>query len=979
MPLLNLSQALQSRRYISPIAEGTPFYVYDELRELVNQDVIVDVLTPLFDDHGIDNAVKSIKENGIRLLCILAKMDRIDQITNFLQHDTLDNKLPIRDKTTLEEIAPGIGSVFEKYQWEFFPLVFEQDRGHLILPKSITLPFISHEVFARGSSGEISVATIAAKQHNFFGEAGRELQIVRKQIEASRNPNETIFKSERKCLELYRRLNHPNIIHLLGSFTLDGYHNLLFPKYARNLDDFLQDNRSGKFHSNETFASAVLGLASALEAVHDANWRDRVKPGFYTKYGYHHDFRPANILVTDSTFILADFGLAQFGARPPIEEWDENIGHYIAPECMDANFIEQQVGCSYDIWAFGCFLGEIASYMALGPAGIEQFASRRKTGKYYDTNYTNSYFFDGKSKGLKSGVEKQLHELSIHEDPTIASFASLSREMLKFLPQDRLPMHVQSIRLSFIHAKCLFHLAICSLKKTLNEIKLPQYDAPKSALMQLQTVCAKLEAFGDYLHMYDHTKVDCGDFKTMSFRNYVKDRLAYICTNYHFSKVDLVKYTHEWASRESQADIPQELPPLKIIDESIEGAIQELCEGLPIQEKFERIYHSRLFGPDPSERMLQEVRDLDKEEPTLYADVGREAKLRLLDKALMGGDCGLGIGEDNLILDWSQVQGDLSTFGKYHNIGVYMCDDSGNGRTEKKVLIEWVFISQFPEGESAETRVDKLLRLARLLRFLKPSEFCTLGRLGFLPPKPETAYESGYGFIYPLPTRDGSVGMMDPRSLRRLLDDKRFPITLGEKFNIAKRLATSIFHLHSRNWLHKNIRSDNVLFCGYEDTRNEKSRAEYEVTSGPYVIGFHHGRPDDKLFHSDLPSSVGDREILLYRHPSYVAGKNRFLKAYDRYSLAIVLIELAYWRPAQNFQKHIHSENGPLLKEPIVDVFDKKYSRALTEIMGNAYMEATRACLGIVDKSQATSSLDTSDVPQFYTDVVSKLNDCYVG
>ncbi|KAI2473462.1 kinase-like domain-containing protein, partial [Annulohypoxylon bovei var. microspora] len=980
-PLFDFLQRLQSRRYPVSASGNSFFYIYDELRELATETIIADLISNACPEYEIENHARIIRESGVRLFCILAIMNKLEQIMNFLAHTTLDDRLPIRNVKELQEISPDLDHLFlTKYQWEFFPWVFQNNCGHLILPESTILPFILDEPITSGSGGMVSLVTIPAQQHN-LSEDRQKIKVVRKRIKTLGDPGGTmaIFNSERDCLELYRRLSHPNIIRLLSSFTLDGHHNFLFPKYARNLDDFFNEDKSGKFRFNDTFTSAVADLASALQTVHEASWRSRVKPNFYTRYGYHHDFRPSNILVTDSTFILADFGLAKFGSEPPIMEWDGNVGHYIAPECMDESFEIQKVGLSYDVWAFGCFLSEIASYMAKGPSGIETFASKRKTRTYYDERYTNAYFFDGKLEALKPGVDDWLHELSVPtQDHTVVSFISLSKKMLRFHPKDRLPMSAQSIRLYFIHVKCLFRLAVDSLERTRSKVKPLSFRASIRACTELEIDLNKLKAFGERLKVCDDTQVDCEYFKDTPLVNLVKGCLSRIHTNHRFSEADLVKYTREWASIESQSDFPVELQRSKILDESIRKDIEILHKALPDQVYSDHLFHNLVISNAPSEETLRTLEDCGRDEPDLYADVGLQAKLQRLERALQNENNSSGIGEENLILDWSQMSDDISTFSKYHNVGVYTCNDVDNLENKSKVLIEWVLISQIPKGEPEEARIEKLLHLARLLHVSKPPGFCSLDCLGFLPPKPDSSYQSGYGFVYPLPPGEKTIEAVNPRTLRSLLDDRKFPITLGEKFNIATRLATSMFQLHSHNWLHKNVRSDNIVFCGYEDKYDEKQRVKYEITSGPYVIGFHHGRPDGDIFYSDVPSSGMNEETLLYQHPRYKPGSSRFRKAYDSYGLAIILIELAYWTPAKDLRSK-RQESNSLLNEPLWDVFDKRYSRSLTETMGNAYMEATRACLEEIDETSDPSASDiTVGVSKFYDNVVGKLKRCYV-
>ena len=132
-----------------------------------------------------------------------------------------------------------------------------------------------------------------------------------------------------------------------------------------------------------------------MEAVHNFKLRSSMSPAFVTSFGYHHDIRPANILVTSTTFILTDFGLARskpFDQNSP-SLWKPNKGDYIAPECMNEEMDHQRIGRSYDIWSFGCLVAETATYMEYGPAGLAEFREKCRSLHYFDENYINCFFF----------------------------------------------------------------------------------------------------------------------------------------------------------------------------------------------------------------------------------------------------------------------------------------------------------------------------------------------------------------------------------------------------------------------------------------------------------------------------------------------------------------------------------------------------------------------------------------------------------
>lgn len=167
--LFRFRKDLEKRRHSVCDSEDSFFYIFEELRDIITDSIIIDLLSFNTSDHAAESVVKTIRQDGPRLFCILAIMGQVNQIKNFLAHDVLDNRLPIRDETELEEIAPSLGHhFFTKYQWEFFPFMFRKDRGHLILSQNITLPLTSNEELAEGSGGIVSIMKIPALTQDFY-------------------------------------------------------------------------------------------------------------------------------------------------------------------------------------------------------------------------------------------------------------------------------------------------------------------------------------------------------------------------------------------------------------------------------------------------------------------------------------------------------------------------------------------------------------------------------------------------------------------------------------------------------------------------------------------------------------------------------------------------------------------------------------------------------------------------------------------
>ena len=205
--------------------------------------------------------------------------------------------------------------------------------------------------------------------------------MIRKRIKwiKSRELNKCDFKRELQCLELLRCLRHPNIIELLSSYEQHGDYYLLFPELSMDLCTFFTlEARFRDFGNSLTFFKALSGLASAVETVHSLSIAtDEL---VISRIGYHHDIRPKNVLVTHNTFVLTDFGLMRFKMPEDGSQsrWISTIGDYIAPECMDSDYNRLIVGRSIDVWALGCLIADVATYMQSGKDAVQKFREKRR-------------------------------------------------------------------------------------------------------------------------------------------------------------------------------------------------------------------------------------------------------------------------------------------------------------------------------------------------------------------------------------------------------------------------------------------------------------------------------------------------------------------------------------------------------------------------------------------------------------------------
>ena len=195
---------------------------------------------------------------------------------------------------------------------------------------------------------------------------------------------------------------------------------------------------------------------------------------------------------------------------------------------------------------------------------------------------------------------------------------------------------------------------------------------------------------------------------------------------------------------------------------------------------------------------------------------------------------------------------------------------------------------------------------------------------------------------------------------------------LDDKFRIAASLASSIFELHSAGWLHKNIESSNILLFLDKDGSSNTIR-------GSYLVGMRYSRPDGTIWISDaqLFDSQGDAEdpAFDYVHPRYKQGITRFEKAFDFYSIGIVLLEIGFWQPISSLRAQHPREQPRAFSELLIE----KYAPKLGSKMGSLYRDVVIACLkGDFGRAEEEPNA-TDELAGFYWNVVMKLSQCRVG
>ncbi|KAI0811869.1 prion-inhibition and propagation-domain-containing protein [Xylaria sp. FL0064] len=200
----------------------------------------------------------------------------------------------------------------------------------------------------------------------------------------------------------------------------------------------------------------------------------------------------------------------------------------------------------------------------------------------------------------------------------------------------------------------------------------------------------------------------------------------------------------------------------------------------------------------------------------------------------------------------------------------------------RQVLVQWKIVG----SAQWERYTNQMKCLAVFLMSLSHKSFRSLPCLGYYP----LEVQRRHGIIYSLP--DDEVDW-DFKSLKYLIITQSL-ISLKRRLELMRAIADTVLQLHTAGWLHKSLRSENIIFIAPRGSDNGKF-----LNSEPYIIGYEYARSDTKdsanIF-TELPDT--DLETDLYRHPQ-ARGLNRetFQKRLDMYAMACIFVELVMWKP----------------------------------------------------------------------------------
>jgi len=248
----------------------------------------------------------------------------------------------------------------------------------------------------------------------------------------------------------------------------------------------------------------------------------------------------------------------------------------------------------------------------------------------------------------------------------------------------------------------------------------------------------------------------------------------------------------------------------------------------------------------------------------------------------------------------------------------------------------------------------------------------------------EEALDPRIGFVFEKPKDEGVSPDTPPISLFDLLSSSPKP-RVTDRIRLAHAVANCLLYLHSVNWLHKGLRSHNIVFfpTASKGKNGTSKKVDY---SKPYLSGFDFARPARADEMTEIPGDVPAYNM--YRHPSTqgqgFGPRESFRKSFDIYSLGVVLVELASWK---TIDKVLGLEVGRMRTAMKIrdTLLEESRIQEVGSNMGEMYESATKKCLaggselGILETDDETSDAVAAKLSMaFYEDVVKKLGDVKV-
>ena len=192
------------------------------------------------------------------------------------------------------------------------------------------------------------------------------------------------------------------------------------------------------------------------------------------------------------------------------------------------------------------------------------------------------------------------------------------------------------------------------------------------------------------------------------------------------------------------------------------------------------------------------------------------------------------------------------------------------------VLIEY----WYPESEDIEEAHSapaqkQVRRVTSMLGRIRQSTFSTLELQGYIS---KVLYGPKFGIVYRVP--EPYLGQ-NFYTLHDLFSTCRL-MPLESRLKLAWKLSRSLLRFHAVGWLHKEVKSANVVVFVADKPAPGRLKWSDVALADAYLCGFDLSRPQEASTNLSIDFGL---ERNLYRHPERWGTPNTFLQKHDIYAL----------------------------------------------------------------------------------------------
>ena len=227
--------------------------------------------------------------------------------------------------------------------------------------------------------------------------------MMRKELCLEDNEKEKNFL---QILHSWQMTRSPHIVDVYAYYIHKRKGNILMPLLQGDVKGLLgKDEQCVYFESDDQYYAQMRNLTKAV-----ASWHSILTPSGFKITGIHHDLKPANVLLHEGEFILADFGIGTLLRPSTGEEQDShgNLSWWTAPEEYADDSWPGTASPKSDMFHLGCIFMDLLIHMRGKAQSVKAFRERRNPKKPYAAPFCED-------RKLNPQVSSQLEE--IREEP----------------------------------------------------------------------------------------------------------------------------------------------------------------------------------------------------------------------------------------------------------------------------------------------------------------------------------------------------------------------------------------------------------------------------------------------------------------------------------------------------------------------------------------------------------------------------------